>query len=76
MARILLTIIKNPNNFNPITKLSAFNTRFKILTNSLEQQGIISKEEKNLILEEKLTFYTGEKNKLPYIVDFIQKSEK
>ncbi len=72
----LLTIIKNPNNFNPITKLSAFNTRFKILTNSLEQQGIISKEEKNLILEEKLTFYTGEKNKLPYIVDFIQKSEK
>lgn len=70
----LLTIIKNPNNFNPITKLSAFNNRFKILTNSLEKQGIISEKEKNLILEEKLVFYTWEKNKLPYVVDFINNS--
>ncbi len=70
----LLTIIKNPNNFNPITKLSAFNSRFKILVSALEKKWIISQKEKDLILEEKLTFYTWEKNTLPYIVDFINNS--
>ncbi|MBW7954844.1 transglycosylase domain-containing protein [Candidatus Gracilibacteria bacterium] len=67
----LITIIKNPNKYNPITNLSNFNKRFKILVNYLEKNGVISKEEKTSILQEKLIFFTGEKNKLPYIVDFI-----
>lgn len=67
----LLTIIKNPNNFNPLTKKSAFEHRFSVIVNTLTNNGILSEEEKNLIKEETLTFYSGEKNKLPYIVDFV-----
>ncbi len=67
----LLTIIKNPNNFNPITKKSAFKRRFEVIVNALTKEWILSDEEKKLILEEPLTFYSGEKNKLPYIVDFV-----
>lgn len=72
----LITIIKNSNKYNPIKNLSNFNKRFKILTNYLEKNWIISSKEKNEILEEKLNFYTWEKNKLPYIVDFIKKNIK
>ena len=72
----LITIIKNPNKYNPIKNLWNFNKRFKILANYLEQNWIINSKEKNEILEEKLNFYTWEKNKLPYIVDFVKKNIK
>ncbi len=70
----LLTIIKNPNKYNPITNLANFNKRFKILTNYLEKNWVITLQEKNNILDEKLKFYSWEKNKLPYVIDFLKAS--
>ncbi|MDD5770459.1 MAG: transglycosylase domain-containing protein [Candidatus Gracilibacteria bacterium] len=72
----LITIIKNPNKYNPITNLSNFNSRFKILVNNLYENKVITKSQKDEILAEKLTFYKGQKNSLPYIVDFIKNSQK
>ncbi len=72
----LITIIKNPNKYSPITNLSNFNKRFKVLTEYLEKNSIISNQEKNEILEEKLFFSLWEKPILPYVVDFINKSVK
>jgi penicillin-binding protein 2A len=46
----LITIIKNPNRYSPITNLSNFNKRFKVLTEYLEKNSIISNKEKNEIL--------------------------
>lgn len=72
----LITIIKNPNKYSPITNLSNFNKRFKVLTEYLEKNSIISNQEKNEILEEKLFFSLWEKPILPYVVDFINTSVK
>lgn len=72
----LITIIKNPNKYNPINNLSNFNKRFKILAEYLEQNWIISESEKNEILAEKLSFSLWEKNTLPYVVDFVKKNIK
>ncbi len=71
----LITIIKNPNKYNPIKNLSNFNKRFKVLANYLEKNWVISLGEKKSILSEKLTFYTWEKNKLPYVIDFLKNSK-
>lgn len=68
----LITIIKNPNKYNPITKLANFNERFQLLLNTLEKNNIITLEEKNEILQEKLTFSQGKKDTLPYVVDFMK----
>lgn len=72
----LISIIKNPNKYSPITNLSNFNKRFKVLTEYLEKNSIISNQEKNEILEEKLFFSLWEKPILPYVVDFINTSVK
>lgn len=68
----LIIIIKNPNKYNPLTNLSNFNKRFNLLTNYLVDKNIISKSKKDEILEEKLTFYKGKKDNLPYVVDFLK----
>lgn len=68
----LLTLIKNPNKFDPLKQRKNFENRFIIILNSLEKQWIISSTEKKLIWEEKLIFYSGKKAVLPYVVDFIK----
>lgn len=68
----LLTLIKNPNKFDPLKQRKNFENRFSIILNSLEKQWIVSPTEKKLISEEKLTFYSGKKAVLPYVVDFIK----
>lgn len=70
----LITIIKNPNLYNPITNLKNFNRRYTTLINTLFNRNIISKQEAILIQDEQLIFSTGSSQTLPYINDFIQKS--
>lgn len=68
----LITIIKNPNKYNPINNISQFNLRFKNLVSYLKTNNIISKNEELEILSEKLTFKKWKTDIFPYIVDFLK----
>ncbi|MDD2516270.1 MAG: transglycosylase domain-containing protein [Candidatus Gracilibacteria bacterium] len=70
----LMILPKNPEAYNPYKNKKAFQERFTKITNYLEQSKIISNEEKELILKEKLVFNNEHKNKLPYVADFIEKT--
>ena len=71
----LLILPKNPSKYNPYKNTLNFKTRFEKITNYLYKNKLISKDELNSILSEKLFFNTNHKNKLPYVVDYL-KSEK
>ena len=73
----LITIIKNSNLYNSLNNPINFYNRFKILTNSLFINWIITENEKKMILWEKLSFQKNIiQNDLPYIKDFILKTKK
>ncbi len=69
----LATISKNPNKYNPLKKLKDFNKRFEILTLSLKNNQIISDIEYENIKNTKIVFYNWNKDKLPYVKDFLIK---
>jgi len=68
----IITIIKNPNKYNPLNNLTDFNKRFKLITNTLYKNWIINFLEQKEILNEKFVFIWQQKQKLPYIVDFVK----
>ncbi|MDQ7022903.1 MAG: penicillin-binding transpeptidase domain-containing protein, partial [Candidatus Gracilibacteria bacterium] len=67
----ILILPKNPSKYDPYRNISNFKIRFKKITNYLYQNKLITKDELNSILSEKLTFNENHKNKLPYVVDFL-----
>lgn len=69
----LITIIKNPNKYNPIDNYWNFRQRFKILVKYLGKSNIIDENEINSILNEKLIFSKWTENKLQYVIDFLKK---
>ncbi len=68
----LISLPKNPKKYDPYKNRQEFKTRFKSVTTSLLKNKIITREEYNSILNEKLEFNEDHNNKLPYVVDFLK----
>ncbi len=72
----LLIIPKNIKKYDPYLNFWNFENRFNLILDALEKNWIIKQEEKYLIKNEKLFFNEDHKNKLPYIIDFLNQSKK
>ncbi|MDD5213548.1 MAG: transglycosylase domain-containing protein [Candidatus Gracilibacteria bacterium] len=70
----LATIPKNSNNYEPFKKKQNFENRFSAILEALKSRKIITESEYEDIKSEKLIWNTEHKNKLPYVVDFIEKT--
>lgn len=68
----LITIPKNPNKYNPLKNYPLFEKRFLNLAKYLLSNNIISKDEYDDIIKEKLLFKKEDIDNLPYITDFIK----
>ena len=71
----LITIIKNPNRYNPLDNPQRFRKRFEILSHYLYEKWLLSSQEKNLILDQKILFSRNTETYLPYIIDFIARNK-
>lgn len=70
----LITIMKNPNFYNPLTQRVNFDKRFRVLTETLHKRNIITSQEMRSILDEPLSFSKWTPDLLPYVKDFLQNS--
>jgi len=70
----LLVLPKNPHKYDIYNNNDNFKKRFNLLANYLEKEWLITKTEKKNILNEKLLPIVDHKNKLPYIIDYIKKT--
>ncbi|MFA5917811.1 MAG: transglycosylase domain-containing protein [Candidatus Gracilibacteria bacterium] len=68
----LISLPKNPKKYDPYKNRQEFKTRFKIVTTSLLKNKILTNEEYNSIINEKLEFNENHENKLPYVVDYLK----
>ncbi len=69
---VLISLPKNPKKYDPCKNRQEFKTRFKSVTTSLFKNKIITQEEYNSIINEKLEFNENHENKLPYVVDYLK----
>lgn len=67
----LLIIPKDSQKYNPYQKPKNFRTRFETITGILRDGGVITGEEYQTILSEKLSWNTEHGNPLPYVTDFL-----
>jgi len=68
---VLLIIPKDSQKYNPYQKPKSFRTRFETVTGILRDGGIITSEEYQTILLEKLSWNIEHGNPLPYVTDFL-----
>ncbi len=69
----LLVIPKNSNIYNPIDNKTRFQKRFSNLVEYFYKNKLINKTEYAYIKNEKIEFNIKNKNKLPFVTDFIRK---
>jgi len=67
----LISIMKNPNTYDPFKKPEALKKRYLMLLEVLEKRKIISEEDAILMREEKIEFGKHSQNTLPYVTDFL-----
>jgi membrane peptidoglycan carboxypeptidase len=67
----LLIIPKDAQKYNPYQKPKNFRTRFETVTQTLRNGEIITDEEYQTILSEKLSWNIENGNSLPYVTDFL-----
>ncbi len=68
----LLIIPKNPTKYNPLLNRENHRKIFEQKAKFLYKNKIITKQELNDILREKIFFNYSKENKLPYIVDYLK----
>jgi penicillin-binding protein 1A len=69
----LLVIPRNPALYDPYKQQNAFTQRYTLLLDYLLENKVIDQEEYTQIKNEKLIFTTTHENKLPYIIDLMNK---
>lgn len=68
----LLVLPKNPKKYNPYTNRQEFKKRFLNISDTLLKNKIITLDEYNSIINEKLTFNEDHDNNLPYVIDYLR----
>lgn len=68
----LLSLPKNPKKYDPYKNRQDFKNRFTNITDTLLKNEILTLDEYNSIINEKLSFNEDHDNKLPYVVDYLK----
>lgn len=72
----LLILPKDSTKFDPYKNPKVFKERFDKICDYLKNNKLITDEENNLIKNEKLIWKIEQKNKLPYVKDFVKNNLK